>query len=486
MSLIDARSSKAQKKLIRGLLEAPRAFHSGETPAVRGSLRKMLLPGTRAPITGLPRQKNMLGNISMNIHAARASTRTYALAYPFVTEGGMPASAVYMGQDASGGGAFCADPWDWYAKGFITGASIVLIGTVGTGKSTCAKTLASRLVLTGRKCAVASDPKGEWVRVAEFLGGTVIAVGPGRSNARMNPLDSGQRPSMSTHKTPLSDSEWEGMKRGRRSSVLTAIATIMLGGRPILPAEHTALSRALDASTKRLETPTITSIIYDLRHPSEEVQSELGDHHSDMVHALGRMCEGDLAGMFDEESTVEFDPFTPMMVIDTSALQGASPDARKIANLCTSAWIEAAITNPDLGRWLVVYEEGWDTMSDPALLARMVTQWKIAREYGLVNMLIMHKIADLDMAGDEGSATRAMAKSLLADAEIRIVYRQEFGSLPETVRALGLSEPEAEQVKELPRGVGLWKVGGRAFVVRNLMTKAEENVFNTSSRMDAA
>jgi hypothetical protein len=79
-----------------------------------------------------------------------------------------------------------------------------------------------------------------------------------------------------------------------------------------------------------------------------------------------------------------------------------------------------------------------------------------------------------------------MAKSLLADAEIRIVYRQEFGSLPETVRALGLSEPEAEQVKELPRGVGLWKVGGRAFVVRNLMTKAEENVFNTSSRMDAA
>lgn len=485
MSLIAASERKGHKKLIRGLLEAPRALHSGESAVLRGDGKKVELPASRAPAGGMTRLKNMLGNVNMNIHASRASTRTFALAYPFVTEGGMPASAVYMGQDASGGGAFCADPWDWYLKGLITGASIVLIGTLGTGKSMCAKTLAVRLVMTGKKCAVASDPKGEWARVAHSRGGTVIAVGPGRPDARMNPLDSGQRPSRTAQGTVLSDSEWNGMKRGRRSSVLTAIAKIMLG-RSMLPVEHTALFRALDASSKRLETPTITSIIYDLRNPSEDVKRELGDHHSDLIHALGRMCEGDLAGMFDQESTVAFDPDSPMVVIDTSALQGASPDARKIANLCTSAWIEAAITNPDLGQWLVVYEEGWDTMSDPALLARMVTQWKIAREYGLVNLLIMHKIADLDMAGDEGSATRAMAKSLLADAEIRIVYRQEFGSLPETVRALGLTDAEAEQVKELPRGVGLWKVGGRAFVVRNLVTKAEASVFDTSSRMDAA
>ncbi|MBG0741066.1 hypothetical protein IV500_16965 [Paeniglutamicibacter antarcticus] len=76
-----------------------------------------------------------------------------------------------------------------YDKGFTSGPSIVIIGTVGTGRSMCGKSLVTRSVTLGRNAAVASDRKGEWVPVANAIpGGKVISVGPGRA-ARVNPLD---------------------------------------------------------------------------------------------------------------------------------------------------------------------------------------------------------------------------------------------------------------------------------------------------------
>ncbi|MDN5761481.1 MAG: hypothetical protein L0H41_04070, partial [Microlunatus sp.] len=45
------------------------------------------------------------------------------------------------------------------------------------------------------------------------------------------------------------------------------------------------------------------------------------------------------------------------------------------------------------------------------------------------NMLIFHKLSDLDNVGDAGSAMRSLANSLLANAETRIVYRQESDQL---------------------------------------------------------
>lgn len=128
----------------------------------------------------------------------RASTLTFAAAYPFITESGLGHEGTYIGTDVFGSGAFSYDPWILYDKGIISGPSIVVIGTVGTGKSMCGKSLVARSITLGRKAAVASDPKGEWVAVANAVGGKVISVGPGRS-ARVNPLDAGPRPSCIDH-----------------------------------------------------------------------------------------------------------------------------------------------------------------------------------------------------------------------------------------------------------------------------------------------
>jgi hypothetical protein len=122
----------------------------------------------------------MAGQHRLQPSPHRASTMTFAAAYPFLTESGLGHEGTYIGSDVFGSGAFSYDPWILYDRGVISGPSIVVIGTVGTGKSMCGKSLVARSITLGRKAAVASDPKGEWVRVAQAVGGKVISVGPGR------------------------------------------------------------------------------------------------------------------------------------------------------------------------------------------------------------------------------------------------------------------------------------------------------------------
>ncbi|MDD0856640.1 hypothetical protein NHF46_00260 [Arthrobacter alpinus] len=52
-----------------------------------------------------------------------------------------------------------------------------------------------------------------------------------------------------------------------------------------------------------------------------------------------------------------------------------------------------------------------------------------------------------------------------------------------TKEALGLTEAECEHVENLPKGVGLWKVGNRSFIVANEVTTDELAVFGTDERM---
>jgi len=98
-------------------------------------------------------------------------------------------------------------------------------------------------------------------------------------------------------------------------------------------------------------------------------------------------------------------------------------------------------------------------------------------------MLIFHKLTDLDNVGDSGSAMRALASSLLANAETRIVYRQETDQLGATGQALGLTGTEQKLLPSLGTGQGLWRIKDRSFVVQHQLHPEELAAFDTTSRM---
>ncbi len=414
------------------------------------------------------------GRVRVPLH--RASSATLAGAYPFLApapcQTGTP-----IGEDALSGEAFYFDPWALYAAGALTNPNVALAGVIGAGKSALAKSLAVRAIAAGRRAYVPGDPKGEWAAVAEQVGGTVLRLGPGLPD-RVNPLDAH---SPATTASPAA------------ARVLTAVAETLLA-RPMGPGEHAALAAAaacVGTGPAAAGIPDVLAALADpdparLRADGTTLAERLADGR-DLGHALRRLVAGDLAGMFDKPSTLTLDPTTPMVVIDLSAL-GSYDLAVAVAMTCASAWLENALATtasehrPDgaSGRW-VVYDEAWRLLRAPALIRRMQAQWKLSRAHGIANLLVLHRLSDLDAVGSAGSKDRALAAGLLADCSTRIVYRQEPDQLAGIGAALGLTEPERALLPLLPRGCGLWKMPRSSTVVHHRLHPDEADVYDTDA-----
>lgn len=437
---------------------------------------------------GSNRKNSWRGRIRYIRKFRRATTHTFASAYPWVASGSLGVPGVCMGQDLMGGGGFYFDPWELYAAGVITGMSMILLGGVGTGKSTCAKCLVTRLVLAGRKALIMTDKKGEWVKVARYSGGQVISIGK-RYGHVMNPLDEGNRPSKNAEGRSLTDEEWAEMVRERRLVLLNALCVIT-EGRELDSAEANVLSAALDDAVARAgeqgRVPIIPDLLWAVNNPVglESMRESKKRAYQKLQNIWERLVEGDLKGMFDGESTVTFDPWAPMVVFNTSSFSTASDKAKKIAYACLQTWGEAAVTTDEYGQRVVVYEEGLEALNDQGSLERMATQVKLARAYGLFSILVLHKLKDLDMAGDEGSKDRATAYSLLGDSAIQVIYRQNASEKAATMEHLGITEKQWETISTLKQGQGLWLLEGRPFKVHNKMHSAEVPVFYTNEAME--
>jgi len=304
----------------------------------------------------------------------RATSEVLAGAYPFLAEEGLGAAGMLIGQDAWSGAAFCYDPWELYREGVLTNPNIFLAGQIGRGKSTLAKSLAVRCVAFGRRVYVPGDPKGEWSVVTRAVGGQVIELGVGTS-ARLNPLDEGPRPS------GVADSAWRAQVDQRRQGLLAALGEATLG-RAMGATERTALDAALDAARARSSTPVLPSVVEAMLAPTASFAgssiSQLTTDGREVAHALARLVRGDLAGLFDGPSTVSFDPARPMLSLDLSAISG-SDTLIGLVMTCASTWMEAALADPGGGQRLVVYDEAWRLLAQPALLARMQAEWKLSR-----------------------------------------------------------------------------------------------------------
>lgn len=413
----------------------------------------------------------------LRLPAHRATSDIVAGAYPFLAEAGLGSDGVYIGQDAWSGGGFCFDPWVLYGKGVLTNPNCVLAGVVGKGKSFLAKSIATRSIAVGRGVYVPGDPKGEWSVVAAAVGGASIQLGGG-THHRLNPLDPGPRSSQ------ISDEDWRHEARLRRRVLLGSLSESALG-RPLQAVEHTALDVALDTAVQAAE-PTLPLVVEAVLQPRVCVPGatvgQLAHDGRHLGHALRRLVAGDLAGLFDGPSTVSLDPNLPMVSVDLSRVQGSD---QMIAMLmtCASAWMEAALADAKGGQRWVIYDEAWRLMRQPALLARMQSQWKLSRGLGIANLLIVHRLSDLDAVGDYGSEARALAHGLLADCSTKIVYQQEVSEASHAAMQLGLTTAERDQLPDLQRGEGLWRVGSHAFVVRHAATAGEARLFNTDARM---
>ena len=447
-------------------LEAERAKVAAERAAARST--------DYLPRGGEPGPAALRSYRQFRVPPHQDTSATLQGAYPFLAEGGLGSQGVFVGQDMYSGGSFVYDPWVLYQRGIITAPNLVLAGIVGSGKSSLAKSLYTRSIPFGRRVYVPGDPKGEHTAVAEAVGGKAIILGHGLRN-RLNPLDEGYRPG------GLSDPEWASTVASRRRDLIGALAETVLE-RALSPLEHTVIDVALQAVVASASVPILPMIVDRILTPDPGDDERLAEDGRLVGHALRRLVSGDLAGLFDGPSTVTFDPTLPMITLDLSRVVENST-LISVLMTCSSAWMESALLDPNGGQRWVVYDEAWRLMSHPALLKRMDAHWRLARHYGIANLLIFHKLTDLDNVGDQGSAMRALANSLLANAESRIIYRQESDQIGTTGKTLGLTGTEQKLLPSLGTGQGLWRIKESSYVVQHQLHPEELRVFDTTQRM---
>src|SRR5207249_9414543 len=84
------------------------------------------------------------------------------------------------------GGSFCFDAFELYRQRVLTNPNVLVIGAVGSAKSSLVKTHLFRQAIFGRMPWV-TDPKGEYGPLARALGVEPIRLVPGTGVA-LNPL----------------------------------------------------------------------------------------------------------------------------------------------------------------------------------------------------------------------------------------------------------------------------------------------------------
>src|SRR5947209_15421337 len=400
----------------------------------------------------------------------RSTTRHAQAIYPFMAAGGLGGRGVFVGRDSSGG-AFCYDPWVLYGEGTLDDPNVIVLGKLGQGKSSLVKTLLWRMLLFGRRAFVL-DVKREYGPLCDAVGVRPISLVPG-GGVRLNPLTS--RP-----------------EEHAQLELLRAVATTALGG-PLTQIESAALREALRAvRLSGAREPTLPEIAAVLFSPVGEMASRLRTTTERLASdarraalAIQDLCEGPLRGMFDGPTSPGLDLDAKLVVVDLHAVRD-SP-AVGILMACATAWMGARLAEmadqPGRERLINVADESWKIVQHTGLGEWFQSNFKLARQFGVMNMVVLHKLADLQSAGDAGSRAARIAEGLIADASTRVVYHQDESQTGVTRTLLGLSENEARLISMLSAGQALWQVGGRSFVVQHYRSRIEAELTNTDTGM---
>jgi hypothetical protein len=307
---------------------------------------------------------------------------------------------------------------------------------------------------------------------------------------RLNPLDA----------PPARSGSSSDDTTRRRSELLASLAAASLG-RSLAPTERTAVELAVadvSHSVRRggrlLEAPTLPHVVDALLAPSEKsaraVRTTVDMLAADGRHValeLRRLVAGDLQGMFDGPTTPGVSLSGPLVVLDLSAVYH-SP-ALGVIMTCATAWFQAAVAGLaalDGSGVVVVVDEAWAILANLGVARWLQSSWKLSRAWGVSNIAVLHRLSDLTSAGALGSEQVGLAQGLLADSETRVIYSQPPGEIERAGDLLGLSSTEAELVPQLQRGVALWKVGGRSFLVQHRLSPWEWSIVDTDARMTGA
>jgi hypothetical protein len=407
----------------------------------------------------------------VRLPAHEATTAQLGAIYPGVLAAAPRLDQVFIGRELSGE-LFCHDPFELYRLGALTNPNMIVLGQIGRGKSALVKTFLYRQAAFGRRVIVI-DPKGEYAPLAAALGCQPLKLVPGGS-LRLNPL--------------ALDRGLESRDERRRVSLgaATAIAEAVVN-RVLTPGETLAIELAWD-QTARGATPSIPALTRALLDPESAAALHVGSSPAELraegrlvAFELRRFMTGELAGIFDGLGPNGLTIDVPALILDFSAIYRSPALGPAVA--CLQMALEAKLRAHAGVQTILVVDEAWAVLANAGAARFLQGSFKLARAYGVANLVVAHRVSDLRAVGASGSVVSNLAGGLLADCETVVCYAQGDAELAECAGALGLSAAEASFVRGLRRGSALWHVGSSRHIVDHRLSGHERTFVDTDQAM---
>ena len=343
---------------------------------------------------------------------------------------------------------------------------------MGARKSALGKSYCARQLIFGRQAWIL-DPKPEYQRLCQAVGGVYVSLEPGGA-VRLNPLEA-----------LIRDRRPEAIHRARMDLMLPLVEAAL--GRPLRPVEQTGVDGAVNVAAAGQE-PTLRDVLEaNVRAKRGTGRAHADERDRDARRAargglraappggrrpLRHVRRADLGGI---------DLEAPVVAFDLSRIK--SYTSLGVVMICVAAWLRRLLAESDDGvRRIIVYDEAWKVLRVPGVARFLNESWKMARQWGVQNIAIMHRLSDLISVGDAGSEAIELARGLLSDSQTRVVYQQASNELQGLRELLQLTDKEVTAVSGLHPGSALWKVGQRSFLVEHQVSRFERWIVHTEPR----
>jgi hypothetical protein len=256
-------------------------------------------------------------------------------------------------------------------------------------------------------------------------------------------------------------------------------------GRDLNPAERFALLGARQQVSERQE-PTLRHVVDALFQPTAHTAnlvhatvSELAHDGRELALELLRLIDGEFAGMFNGRTTPGISTEGSVVVVDLSSVWGSS--ALPLVVACVLSWLNASSAE-QRPRYLVL-DEAWAVLREESVARWLQGSWKLARSTATANVLVLHRLSDVEAVANQGTRTVALAAGLIADSGTSVCFQLDPSDAEDAAAILGLTSTAAQLVGQLGRGVALWKVGGRQHLVAHEVREDELPIIDSDRAM---
>ncbi len=416
----------------------------------------------------------------------RSTTAQMCAIYPGVVQAPLPQVGPLLGTDLSAGyGPLCWDPFEAYDQGLVTNPSTFVMGEPGYCKSSLMKCWGAwqHSLYGASRWLTITDPKGEYRPLAERIGMSVIRLEPG-GDTRINPLES------HTRFGSTADVKERTQDRIVQATMLYSLSGTQLERRPT-PLERKVLRTIVDILGDHTAgpAPTLSDVLHLLTAPTEDmctVTARSGDELvrdvEEVRYALDELCTGPLRGMFDGPSNVDVDWNGAGLVMD---LSGVVDDERAmaLAMVASVSWSRQQRRRLGDRQRINQHDESYYMYRLAETVEFAQERHKLGRAYGEANIDICHRPSDLSSQADDGSKIAKMAKGLIADSSMKVIFRQAPSELAAACEMFDLSSTEVDCISSAVRGRALWKVGDRSLIAQHHRPVALHAVTDTDNFM---